>query len=692
MAIKIYETQVKPTSEIAARPTTAGMRVSQATAAQIGTAFKGAAQTATKLYAEIETRKSENEVLEKSKELLEGNDNFEGLSMAVEKAGMMDDPDEAVKYYTNALAKAKINVGGTFKHRFSKKMFDQYLKKQEIKDGIVVRKNSNKAFIAKSQTLELGNIEKLKKDVVYGETQEIKNLALNDLNNILNSEKFQNLFGPDSEKVKKGSFADIEFYKAKREIDVNPEQGLENAKANKLINLDNYEKLKAYAGKNRQTINETAKETLKVMEDQLKDYSIPDVSVLENIIDNAAATGDNSVLDRANKVLLKGQVLSELKTMNYQELSQANSAAITVKEGADPDVAMKSEIIRDFYNEISSSLISDPITTAKNIGVFNNISTLPISDLLNNPAQSDTVANAISQRIIQAKSISAFYGVQAKYFSEDEKSQLTDFFENNRNKDQLVRVLSTINKTFGQDAGRVFSEIAPKNKFFAYIGGLVNQTGEYGEGFKKAINGYDIVKNKLIDPGIKKSESTYKATVAKYREAYPNNPETYNAIIEAAEYIYAYEMYAKGETDVTFKKDVFEKAINLAAGQINNYGGLDKYNGTFISIPSFVKQGQFSSIVERLRQDPELFKQAIGNQEGIGTSTRDGSIRAIDIFKNNENPEFVAVGNGRYMISLTDHPFKGKPRYVMTKNFDLFKGTQQPLILDLNLIKSKIQE
>ena len=691
MAIKIYETQVKPTSEIAARPTTSGMRVSQATAAQIGTAFKGAAQTATKLYAEIETRKSENEVLEKSRQILEGNDNFEGLSMAVEKAGMIDDPDEAVKYYNNALTKAKINVGGTFKHRFSKKMFDQYLKKQEIKDGIVVRKNSNKAFIVKSQTLELENIEKLKKDVVYGETQELKDLALNDLNNILNSSKFQNLFGPDSEKVKKGSYDDIDFYKAKREIDVNPEEGLANAIKN-INNLDTLEKLKAYAGKNRQTINETAKETLKVMEDQLKDYSLPDVSVLENIIDEAASTQDNSILDRANKILLKGQVLSELKTMNYQELSKANSAALTVKEGADPDIVLKSEVIRDFYNEISSSLIKDPITTAKNIGVFNNVTALPITDLLNNPAQSDTVANAMSERIIQAKSISAFYGVETKYFSEDEKSQLTDFFENNRNKDQLVRVLSTINKTFGQDAGRVFSEIAPKNKFFAYIGGLFNQTGQYGEGFKKAISGYDIVKNKNISPGIKKSESTYKSTVAKYREAYPNNPETYNAIIEAAEYIYAYEMYTKGETDVTFKKNIFENAINLAAGKIDNYGGLDKYNGTFISIPSFVKQGQFSNIVERLRQDPELFKQAIGNQEGVGASIRDGSIRSIDIFKNNENPEFVAVGNGRYMISLTNHPFKGQPRYVMTKNFDLFKGTQQPLILDLNLIKSKIQE
>ena len=71
---------------------------------------------------------------------------------------------------------------------------------------------------------------------------------------------------------------------------------------------------------------------------------------------------------------------------------------------------------------------------------------------------------------------------------------------------------------------------------------------------------------------------------------------------------------------------------------------------------------------------------------------RDGSIRQIDVFKNNPNPEFIAVGDGRYKISLGDHPFKGTPRYVMTNNFDIFKGTQKPLILDLNLIKSKIQE
>lgn len=692
MAIKIYQTQVRPTTETGQVTTTPGMRISQATGAAIGRAFKGAAQQATKLYAEIETRKSENEVLEKSQQILEGNENFEGLSMATQKASMMDDPDEAIKYYNDAFTIAKNNVGLDFKHRFSKKLFDQYVKKQKIKDGLVVRKNSNAAFIKKSQSLELLEIEKLQKDIVYGETEEIKKLAQIDLNNKFNSDKFNNLFGADSETTKNSTLQNIEFYKSKRQIDVNAEAGLAAAKKNKLINVENYEKLKAYAGKNKITNSETSKETLKGMEKQLNDFTVPDITTLNNIIENAKATGDDATLQKAQNILIEGDVLANLKTMNYQELQNANSAAIRIKEGADIDTATRSKIIRDYYNKINSNLKKDPLTTAKNIGVFNNITPLPISDLLNNPTAIDDVSSAISQRIINAKGVSVFYGQQTKYFTEDEKSQLTDFFENNRNKDQLTRVLKTINAEFGTDAGAVFAEIAPKNKFFAYIGGLANQTSEYGEGFKKAVSGYDIVKNKKIAPGIKKSESTYKSAVAKYREAFPNNPDTYDAIVEAAEYIYAHEMFVRGETDVTFKKNIFEKSLQLAAGQVGNYGGLDKYNGTFISIPSFVKQGSFSDIVDRLREDPELFKTAIGNQEGVGASMRDGSIKAIDIFKNNPNPEFIAVGNGRYMISLTDHPFKGQPRYVMTKTFDVLKGTQKPLILDLNLIKSQIEE
>src|SRR5210317_2570078 len=221
MAIKIYETQIRPTAETGQVTTTPGMRVSQATGAAIGKAIKGTAKSALNLYAEIETRKSENEVLEKSEELLKGNDKFEGLVMATQKAGMMDDPDAAIKYYNDAFEIAKNNVGLEFNHRYSKKLFDQYLTKQKIKDGLVVRKNSNAAFIKKSQSLDLNKIELLKKDIVYGETEEIKKLAETELDNYFNSDKFNNLFGADSETTKNSALQDIEFYKAKRQIDIN---------------------------------------------------------------------------------------------------------------------------------------------------------------------------------------------------------------------------------------------------------------------------------------------------------------------------------------------------------------------------------------------------------------------------------------------------------------------------------------
>lgn len=85
MAIKIYETKIRPTDTTAEAMSTPGMKISQATAMQIGESIKGAGRSAVNLYAEIETRKSENEVLEKKKKILTGDDTFEGLSMAREK-------------------------------------------------------------------------------------------------------------------------------------------------------------------------------------------------------------------------------------------------------------------------------------------------------------------------------------------------------------------------------------------------------------------------------------------------------------------------------------------------------------------------------------------------------------------------------------------------------------------------------
>ena len=61
MAIKIYETQIRPTSEIGEVQTTRGMRVSQATGAAIGQAIKGTAQQADVFRSQAEVIQAMND-------------------------------------------------------------------------------------------------------------------------------------------------------------------------------------------------------------------------------------------------------------------------------------------------------------------------------------------------------------------------------------------------------------------------------------------------------------------------------------------------------------------------------------------------------------------------------------------------------------------------------------------------------
>ena len=69
MAIKIYQSQIAPTSEVKERASTRGMRISMDTAAAPGRALAGMLEAGENVYIAYEKQKSENEVIEKAKEL-----------------------------------------------------------------------------------------------------------------------------------------------------------------------------------------------------------------------------------------------------------------------------------------------------------------------------------------------------------------------------------------------------------------------------------------------------------------------------------------------------------------------------------------------------------------------------------------------------------------------------------------------
>ena len=69
MAIKIYQSQVRPTEEITQTTSTSGMKIDRATMTAIPNAFKGMMQAGEDLYIKYEKQKAENAVIEASKNI-----------------------------------------------------------------------------------------------------------------------------------------------------------------------------------------------------------------------------------------------------------------------------------------------------------------------------------------------------------------------------------------------------------------------------------------------------------------------------------------------------------------------------------------------------------------------------------------------------------------------------------------------
>jgi len=698
MAIKIYETKIRPTDTTAEAMSTPGMKISQATAMQIGESIKGAGRSAVNLYAEIETRKSENEVLEKKKKILTGDDTFEGLSMAREKASQMDDPDMAVKYYNEAVQKAKNALGDTYNHRFSKKLFDQYLSKQEIQDGIVVRSNSNKQFLAKSQSLESEEIERLKKDIVYGETEQIKQLAKQDLAKKFEDSKFNNLFGALGTKLKTQTYADIEFYNAKRAIDVNATEGLAQAKKNKLISVDAYEKLRTYAKTSSTKTKEANGNKIDEMQKGVKDYILPNVEEIKTAEATAIATNDTKSLEKISNIKKTMSVVANLKTMDKAELDAALSSTRTIAKedmvsgrGTDVEDLFRMNIIRDYHAKITSDLEKDPISTAAKIGTFDS-KDLPLKDLFNGMKDEQEFSNEVSERIATAKSVGKFYNQKTKFFTESEQQQLKDFFENTTDPQRLINVSKSLVKAFGANSDQVFKEIGKSNDFFGYIGGLSVVNGTTSTAVQDAMLGHALKNSKAITKTFSLTDAGYQNFLKDKRDAFPRSEKTFNAVTEAANNIYLAQMYKNGKDTTNFNRTEYGKAFDLATGKVGDYGGLEKYKGNNIVLPNFVKNGKFNTVVELLK-DKDIFLKATGGATAKALPNAQGEQRDIDPFKEGE-PVFISVGNGKYIMSLKDHPFakNATPAYIMSSKPNIETLGPSFLIVDLNKIKTEILE
>ena len=189
--------------------------------------------------------------------------------------------------------------------------------------------------------------------------------------------------------------------------------------------------------------------------------------------------------------------------------------------------------------------------------------------------------------------------------------------------------------------------------------------------------------------------------VAEYSKVFIDNEDTFNNIIEGANLIYMATLKNSGKTKDNFNAEDWEKAFIMASGGVssnynifgNNFsltgnGGYDNdTRGNKIHIPTWLPNGQFSDVIERLKSDENLWLKASSNGENaiIGDGLKSGDeITLSQIFKTND-PYFVSVGNGKYKVAMGEDPTEpgAEPEYLMNSDGGYF-------IININNIRNEI--
>lgn len=702
MAIKIYQSQIRPTEEIGAVETTPGMRVSMETASALGAASSKFTQGITDFVLEKEKIKAETEVLEKKEKIYNGDDNVPGLSKVKDDASKMEDPDEADKFYKEQLKTIQNYHTKDTKNFFTKRVLDTFLQKQSVEDSILIRNSSTNNLLERNRLAIEANSDRLKKSIVYGKTDlEIQN-STNELETILQSDVYNKVYGKKSAEEKNKVREDIDYYRGLRTLDRDPMK-INDVIKDSVLPIDKIEKLRSHAKLSSLKIDETTGNNLKDYETQIDKGNDPGINSLNAAKERSIAVDNFENVRKIDALIQKRDIIVNIRSKSLSEMDAEISkmeTMITTSKAENKDVPIselkKYEIVKKFKADLQTDLEKDLLRTAseRNIITLNSIN---FNDVMLNPSDENKkiFTESLSARKNSATTAGKYYNLPTRFFTDAESKQLKAIVEKTTDSKMLLDLTKNIADGFGTDAPNAFSEISKENTLFAQVGGITMfNGGTPTKGAADAVDGYLLSKNKNIK--LENFRDKDKSSIiSAYQKAFVGIPaETLNRIIETTDNIYLKRTYDVNELNKPFSTSRYKEAFNDAVGSSKSngkqFGGFDKYNGLEVIIPAYIKNGNFNSIVDYLEKNENILKKSGSYKDPQGnvieTLPLDKNGKEIKIFSEKffGDPYFVTVGPGRYKISLSK-PYGSnvQPEYLSNKNGGYF-------IVDLNKIKGDL--
>jgi len=693
MAIKLYKSQLEPTAKSSNVENKAFVSMSEA--GSIGRSFKGMVQSGEKLYYKHLDIKSDNEVLEKSKEVMNGSDNFEGLSSITLKASQMSDPDAALKYYNDAWQQIFDGSSSSLSPMAQKK-FKHWMTKQNIKDANSIKVQATTNMINSLRTNKLDQIVTLKKSIIFGASLESET-AKGELAAIFSDKKTSEIFGNKLDGVIKSTRRDIAFYGYKNTPLSERDKVLEAALKDDRINDEDYLKLKTHFEAKKSSINHKNRNDVNNMQSNMESGLSINTDEFETAVAIALETGDEKTLLKLEKIRTDAPIYAQLSTMSVAEIENRVNILTeyknTNKDGMELNYANNLNISKKYLAALTTSLNKDQLMTGNERGVV-AINEIGFEKLLTTGDVSE-FASDIKERIAQAKTVADHYKRPVVFFTANEKTAIQGAFESATTSDQIINLSTALVQGFGQDSDLAFQELSKDNTFLAHVGGLVmSNNGVPGNNVRLAVQGYMMFKDNpdLVKAyKVKSTDSNYLTKIGEYNEAFLENSNTFNSTVEMANYIFAAELKNSGKSIGNLPSnwdDDWEKALKMAAGGTfitegrNHWmGGFDEWNGNKVHIPNWIREGNFDNIVELLKKHPELVDMASSNDQ----APVDIYGKTINNIFENQDPYFVSVGDGLYKIAMGENPkeFGAEEEYAMNTDNGFF-------VIDLNKIKEDI--
>ena len=704
MAIKLYKSQLEPTTKSSNVMDTRQISLSEAQS--IGKAMKGFLKSGEQLYVKHQQIVSENDLLEKKKIIMNGSDTEKGLSAHKLIASNMANPDDGIKYFNTEVNKVK-DTTKEFKGIFAKKYFNNWIKKQELEDTNEIRISTTKNLIEDNRNKKLDYIETLKKKIIYAQDENTRTAAEIELKTLLDSKEFAEMFGEKVEDIKSSTGRDIAFYGYKN-VPIDQRAGaLEAAKKDDRLSVEDIEKLQSHFKTSNSTSTKLINSELTKMDEMADNGYIADIATINGYEATGVALNKPELVLKAQKLKAKIALVSSLNNMTPLQIedfitttradinSQSNKPG-EKNTGLSTALYDQLKTAENYLAKLKTDLDKDPINAASKRGTY-QIETLDFRAFRIN-IKDDEFRNEFMSKMVnrkaQAESIGVNYGVATKFLSEAEATQITAEFNRIDNPEELRYFSQILVEGFGSGAPDVFEQLNEKDQFLAHIGGLsVVSEGRPNKAIDLAIEGYLLNKKENID--IKVKDADKRLSLAKYKDVFPENRDTLNNVIGAADNIYAalYINSPKYKTG-TFDKTLYDKAVQMSLGKNGEYGGVTEYNGKMVHVPMWLKNDDFNDFVDWLKENPAVIADASGSMidgkwnpgDPVGR-TQDGKTRPIQIFEGGD-PYFVSIGYGKYKIAMQDYPSdaNAEPKYVIDGNFA--KEGNNFFIIDFNKVRS----